>query len=77
VKPFDEVITAVKSVDDAIHAFNDAGKEEEKTIELGKGSIHYALKSISGLCTIPFNSSLSVETRLWPLRISRRTLGVQ
>ena len=36
VKPFDEVITAVKSVDDAIHAFNDAGKEEEKTIELGK-----------------------------------------
>ena len=36
VKSFDEVIAAVKSVDDAIHAFNDAGKEEEKTIELGK-----------------------------------------
>lgn len=35
-KQFDEVITAVKSVDDAIHAFNDLGKEEEKTIELGK-----------------------------------------
>ena len=35
-KQFDEVITAVKSVDDAIHAFNDSGKEEEKTIELGK-----------------------------------------
>jgi DNA-binding Lrp family transcriptional regulator len=35
-KQFDEVITAVKSVDDAIHAFNDPGKDEEKTIELGK-----------------------------------------
>ena len=36
VKQFGEVMAAVKSVDDAIHAFNDAGKEEEKTIELGK-----------------------------------------
>jgi len=36
VKPFNEVMTAVKSVDDAIHAFNDPGKEKEKTTELGK-----------------------------------------
>ena len=36
VKPFNEVMAAVKSVDDAIHAFNDPGKEKEKTTELEK-----------------------------------------
>jgi hypothetical protein len=36
VEQFAEVIAALKSADDAVHAFNDAGKEKEKTDELGK-----------------------------------------
>ena len=36
VEQFAEVLAAVKSVDDAVHAFNDAGNEKEKTDELGK-----------------------------------------
>ena len=36
VEQFAQVMAAVKSVDDAVHAFNDAGNEKEKTDELGK-----------------------------------------
>jgi hypothetical protein len=36
VEQFAEVMSTLKSVDDAIHAFNDRGNEEEKTAELGK-----------------------------------------
>jgi hypothetical protein len=35
-EPFAQVMAAVKSTDDAIHAFNDLGNEKEKTDELGK-----------------------------------------
>ena len=36
LEQFAQVMAAVKSVDDAVHAFNDAGNEKEKTDELGK-----------------------------------------
>ena len=36
VEQYDQVMAAVKSVDDAVHAFNDAGNEKEKTDELGR-----------------------------------------
>jgi len=36
VEQLAQVMAAVKSVDDAVHAFNDAGNEKEKTDELGK-----------------------------------------
>lgn len=36
VEQFAQVMAAVKSVDDAVHAFNDAGNKKEKTNELGK-----------------------------------------
>src|SRR5262249_19252430 len=36
LEQFAEVMTALKSADDAIHAFNDRGNEKEKTAELGK-----------------------------------------
>jgi hypothetical protein len=36
VEQLTQVMAAVKSADDAIHAFNDPGNEKEKTDELGK-----------------------------------------
>jgi len=36
VEQFAELMTTLKSTDDAIHAFNDRGNEKEKTAELGK-----------------------------------------
>ena len=36
VEQFAEVMATLKSVDDAVHAFNDAGNEKEKTTELAK-----------------------------------------
>jgi hypothetical protein len=36
LEQFTEVMATLKSADDAVHAFNDAGNEKEKTAELGK-----------------------------------------